>query len=359
MTGNMGNKRISFLELLRMLFKRSLAPGNGGTGFSVPPDNTTEPARIVTSRVLLVISDPVMDPVTGVQLSQKLGWNRVDNLVNEFISTIHTLSAGLARYQIVQRVELTDFLPLADGFCYVPATYMDVHNRVTTAHKPETVNYQALLDKLDILARVTRYDIDEVWVFNFPYGGFYESVMAGKNAFWCNAKPLANTTGCKRKFIIMGLSYERGLGEMLESFGHRAESLLAQVFKCQDFLTWAYQHDRVPATTDAGLNLFQQYLCFDQIAPRQAGIGTFHYAPNSTCDYEFDNPNQVISNCYDWLNFPNFQNDTRLISSDEWGSNLRGHHEWWFRHLPRGAGRINGIVNNWWQYIMDPNLVIM
>ena len=32
-------------------------------------------------------------------------------------------------------------------------------------------------------------------------------------------------------------------------------------------------------------------------------------------------------------------------------------HSWWMKHLPKVAGRTSGVANNWWQYIMDPNLV--
>jgi hypothetical protein len=158
----------------------------------------------------------------------------------------------------------------------------------------------------------------------------------------------------------MGFSYERGVGEMLESFGHRAESLLAKTFDCQDFLAWANNPNRLWAVIDvtASLNLFQRYICFDQIAPGQAAIGTIHYAPNSERDYDWNNPRHVLSNCYDWDNFPVFQNDIRQVAADEWGSgDIRAHHTWWLKHLPKVAGRTSGIVNNWWQYVLDPNLI--
>ena len=33
-----------------------------------------------------------------------------------------------------------------------------------------------------------------------------------------------------RRFVIMGYNYQRGVGEMLESFGHRSESILEKTF---------------------------------------------------------------------------------------------------------------------------------
>ena len=66
-------------------------------------------------------------------------------------------------------------------------------------------------------------EVDEVWIFGFPHAGFHESTMGGPGAFWCNAAPLKNTEASKRRFVIMGYSYERYVGEMHESYGHRAE----------------------------------------------------------------------------------------------------------------------------------------
>lgn len=325
---------------------------------TIMPDNITEPVHIVTSRVLLVIYDPVMDATTGAKLSQVMQWQRPDDLANSFIQDILETSGGMARYQIVQRVELNEFPVLADGFRYDPETYKKVQNRTSPPHEPNGVDFQPILTGLNILPRVARSEIDEVWIFNFPYGGFPESTMGGAGAFWCNFNPLPGTSSCNRRFIVMGFSYERGVGEMLESFGHRSESMVSQVFKCQDFVVWAYKQGRSPATVGPNLNLFEQFVSFDQIAPGKAGVGTIHYAPNSLRDYDWNNPRQVPSNCFGWYTFPNFQNDIRQVNATEWGNgDIRAHHKWWLKHLPKVAGRTNGVANNWWQYIMDPNLV--
>ena len=324
----------------------------------IPADNTTDPVRIVTSRVLLVIYDPVMNTSTGEKLSQLMQWQRPDDLANAFIQDIQETSGGMARYQIVQRVELNEFPVLADGFRYDAASYLKVQNRVTPPHSPTDVDFQPILTGLNILPRVTRQEIDEVWIFNFPYAGFPESAMGGAGAFWCNNNPLPSTSSCPRRFIVMGFSYERGVGEMLESFGHRSESMISRVFNSQDFVVWAYQSSRVPPTMNPNPNLFQQFASFDQIAPGKSGVGTIHYAPNSDRDYDWNNPQLVPSNCYGWYTFPNFANDIRQVNASEWGNgDIRAHHKWWLKHLPKTAGRTNGVANNWWQYIMDANLV--
>ena len=351
----------TFLDFLNNLLGRaSQQPSQpSGAGLSAQaklPDSLNEPAQITDARVLLIVYNPTMDD--GRKLSEYMNWSRPDDLIAGFITDILQTSGGMVRYQIAQRVDLDEFPALADGFRYTPQTFLDVINNRSSLHNPPGADYNAILKQFNILQRVNNKEFDEVWMMAFPYGGFYESIMAGAGAFWCNAPALPNTDSCKRRFVIMGLSYERGVGEMLESYGHRTESILGKVFNCQDFITWAYRPNRVPSNVGSNLNLLQRFLCFDQIAPGKAAIGTIHYAPNSTKDYEWGNQTPVKSECYDWLNFPNFNGDVRTVTASEWGNGeIRAHHIWWLNHLPKTAGRQNGIHNNWWQYIANPNNV--
>ena len=350
-----GNSRSPFLEALRNLFSKPKPPA---PDYPVPPDSTTEPARSVTARVLLVIYDPVMEPASGVKLSKLMQWQSPDTLANACIHDILEASGGMARYQIVQRMELNEFPVKSDGYRYDPQTYLEVIKGLRPPHKPEGADYQAILNGLKVLPSIAKREIDEVWLFAFPQAGFYESTMGGAGAFWCNSPPMTWTSSSTRRFIVMGFSYERGVGEMLEAFGHRSESLISKVFNCQDFVAWAYKQGRVPASVGPNLNLFQQFISFDQIAPGKAGLGTIHYAPNSIHDYDWNNPRLVPSTCYDWYKFPKFQKDIRQVNADEWGNgDIRAHHKWWLLHMPKVAGRTSGVANNWWQYIIDPNLI--
>jgi hypothetical protein len=167
--------------------------------------------------------------------------------------------------------------------------------------------------------------------------------MAGPGAFWCNASPLNKTEASGRRFVIMGFSYERGVGEMLENLGHRAESILEKTFE----------------GLDGQANLWKRFSRYDKISPGNAALGNIHFAPNSERDYDWNNPRPVQSECDDWLNnFPNFQGTKRLVTANDWGNgDTRQHHLWWLKHLPKTAGRTSGIHNNWWQYVMNPNNV--
>ena len=169
--------------------------------------------------------------------------------------------------------------------------------------------------------------------------------MGGPGAFWCNGPSLKNTDASKRRFVIMGFSYERYIGEMQEAYGHRAESIMEKTFS--------------KLTGEA--NLWKRFIQYEKVAPGKAACGNVHFAPNSQNDYDWNNPTLVKSECYDWqLNFPNFKGDVRTVGPAEWGSgDIRAHHKWWYSHFPHVAGRKNGIHNNWWQYVVNPQNVIL
>jgi hypothetical protein len=357
---------MSFSDFLRSLFGTKPAtpsPAPAAPHPVTPPaDNTNEPPQICSPKVLLIIYNPTMDGASGKKMVEYMNWSRPDDLVGRFIADILQASNGLVRYQIAKRMELDEFPVLTDGFRYTPASYLDVNRRITAPHNPTGIDYQALLSRFNVLRSIADHTYDEVWVMGFPYAGLYESIMGGSGAFWCNAPALAGTAGCARRFVVMGFSYERQVGEMLHSYNHRCEAILAKVFNSQDFLMWAYKPARTPATISPGqaLNYFQRFILFDLIAPGRAAVGLVHYPPNGSKDYDLGNPNLVKSECYDWLRFPNFQGDIRMISSAEWGGgDERAYQQWWLKHLPKVAGRQNGIHNNWWQYIANPDNVVV
>jgi len=267
----------------------------------------------------------------------------VEDLARGFMTDILQTSGGLARYQIVQRIDVDGFPAKVDGYQYDAPTYLSVVRGLSRPYMPQEADYYAIINRFNILQLIALGEIDEVWIFNFPHAGFYESIMGGPGAFWCNAPPLRNTEAAGRRFVIMGFSYERDVGEMLENMGHRAESILGKTF------------EGLPSEA----NLWKRFIRYEQTAPGRAAVGNIHFAPNSQRDYDWNNPGSVLSECDDWLkNFPNFKGEVRRVTSAEWGyGDIREHHKWWFNHLPKVRGSRNGISHNWWQYVMNPNHV--
>ena len=325
---------------LLSFFKRQTPPPPKPT---IDPNNPNEPPLTTIIKTLVIVYDPVMDQAAGKKLSEYMNWNKVEDLAHDFMSDILLVSGGLVRYQIIERFDVNDFPAKTDGSKYDAPTYLDVLRGVSPPYIPQWVDYHAIIDRFNILQRVAKEEIDEVWIFNFPHAGFHESVMGGPGAFWCNTAPLKNTGESKRRFVIMGFSYERGEGEMLENMCHRAASIMEKTF------------EKVPEEE----KLWKRFTRYNKTHPGQAAVGTVHFAPNSIRDYDWNNPVPVPSECDDWLhNFPDFKGVTREVNATEWGNgDTRKHHIWWMNHIPKTKGRRNGIHNNWWQYIANPNNV--
>ncbi|MEJ2748087.1 MAG: hypothetical protein P8183_09295 [Anaerolineae bacterium] len=296
----------------------------------------------VYPRVLLIIHAPRAVSENGRTLHQLLNWHDPDHLVAQYIYDVEAASFGYVNYKIVERIEVDGFPVKEDGFVYDAESYLFRWRTRTGFHQPDRVDYARLLEEFGVVERVNLDQIDEVWLMAFPYAGYYESVMAGPGAFWCNAPPLTNIGHCQRRFVIMGFNYERGPGEMLENLGHRTESILSHV----------YRNRRGDA------NLWERFTRYDLTHPGQAECGTVHFAPNSVRDYDWGNGRVVSSTCDNWLNFPDLAGLPRRVNCQEWGSgDIRQHHLWWLGHLPHVAGKTGGIAHNWWQYVIDPNLV--
>jgi hypothetical protein len=325
---------MSFWNELTAWFRALLQPS--------PPPATGEAPQVLQPRVLLITYNPIIHSAGGRKLTEVLGWNDVDTLTQGYIADLRECSAGLADLQIVQRIEADTWPVKVDGFRYDEVTFLQCWRSGSGFHQPDAVDYEAIIADFDLLARVESGQIDEVWLFAFPYAGFYESIMVGPGAFWCNSPPLERSDGISRRFVIMGFNYERDVGPMLESFGHRVESHLKQAWR-------AFQGED---------NLWERFIRYDKIAPGQANCGWMHYAPNSLIDYDWGNRTKVLSNCDDWLHFPNFQGTVHEVDCTEWGNgDMRAHHKWWFKHLPNVDGQTLGISNRWWWLGIDPNAV--
>ena len=290
-------------------------------------------------KVSVIIHAP---KVGGRTLPKVFDWNDPDQLIENFIDDMRQASYGIARFEVAERVEVDEFPIKADGFQYEPSPFSQLWRRQSGFHEPDLVDYDSLLRQFSIIEKVTSGDIDEAWLIAFPYAGYFESTMGGPDAFWCNSPPLGSTEETGRRFVVMGFNYERGVGEMMEAFGHRAESILSKVYE-----------GRLPED-----NLWERFTRYDRRHPRASEVGNMHFAPNSERDYDWGSRRLVPSACDDWYDFPHLSGERRNVDCDEWGNgDIRLHHAWWYRHLPHVEGETKGILNNWWEYILDPDRV--
>lgn len=295
-------------------------------------------------KVLVLNFDPVIEAEGGKRLHEVFNWHDPKWLAKEYISDLAECSGGFARYQIVEWRDLDAFPVKVDGFVYDDETYLRCCREGKGWHEPDGVDHRKLVDDFKLVDRVNSGEIDEVWLFGGPYFGYWESHMVGPTAYWCNSMPLIDKR-FKRNFVIMGFNYERGVGEMLEDFGHRVESIMTKVYG-----RWDY---KVPLER---MNTWEKFTLYDKVAPGNAGCGNVHFAPNSESDYDWGNKRYVWSNCDDWFNYPKMKGIKWLVNCDEWGGgDMRAHHKWWLKHLPQAEGFApDGKLANWWKYVLTP-----
>ncbi|MDR3577795.1 MAG: hypothetical protein P4L50_28345 [Anaerolineaceae bacterium] len=309
------------------------------------PENFPEPAgprpEPVHRKVLALLYNPPVDSAGGKSLIDLMRWNDPRRLISTYIDDLRDVSYGYANFELVDLQQVAHFPVKRDGFVYTGDDFMRRSRSHSGFHEPDAADYYRILDEFDVVSKINQGSIDEVWMFGSPYAGFYESQMAGPGAFFCNSEPLSGVKSARR-FVIMGFNYERGVGEMLEDMGHRAESILRQVFH----------------STRGQANLWERFCLYDQVAPGRAEVGNVHFAPNSQRDYDWGNPSQVRSRCHTWYHFPDLSGEPVSVNCQEWGNgDIRLHHLWWLRHFPHLTGESAGIAYNWWQYVIDPNTV--
>jgi len=240
---------------------------------------------------------------------QEMNWGNPLILADQYIKDIYEASKGIVKYNVSNFIEIDSFPKFENNWDFtnstdyyvkfqrniIPVTYCDYKETIEKYHKDLP-------------------DVDEYWWIGAPWFGFNESQMFGKNPIWCNSFPLKYNS---RNKIIMGFNYERGIGEMLESFSHRVESIM----------------------------LFCEYPAWKQFTK---DCGSVHCPPNTTIDYNWGNKNLVETNCDSWYNWPNYENKRKVCACEEWGyGNMRQHHKWWLSHIPA----------NWWQYICNLDII--
>ncbi len=306
-----------------------------------PDTDTSRLPKPVHKKVLAITHDPVLKSEGGKTVKEYFNWNDSAELAKQYAEDVRWASYGYANYEVVEHITVDGYPIKRDGFRYDEDSYLSAW-RKRDFHDPDGVDYLALVDEFKMIERVDRGEIDEIWLFGHPYGGYYESIMAGPDSFWCNAPALAGTEHASRRFVIMGFNFERGVGEMLEDLGHRAESMMFKVY------------ERIKGDAD----LFAKFLKIERDFPGEAEVGSVHFSPNSVRDYDWGNATPVQSRCDTWYNFPDLSGDAKTVTCADWGDgDIRLHHLWWFRHFPHIIGETDGVSHNWWEYVIDPNSV--
>ena len=298
----------------------------------------------ITVRVAVLNFDPAVADST---LHQRFGWADPRELADQYVAAVSEVSHGNVSIDIVSWSDESAFPIKTDGFEYSLDEFERCWETRTTCHDPDGTDYERLIADYNIVERIDTDQFDELWIFGAPYMGFWESSMAGPGAFYINGG-VFDSVASSKPFAIMGFSYERGLAEMLHNLCHRTEATMENVSG-----GW----DTMDLTTE-----WAQFAANAHQSGGVAAVGSCHYPPNGTSDYDYDNPRTVASNATSWLDYPNVSQRMDSVNAETWGGpNYQlNYMKWWFSHLPHAPNQPNAeMLGSWWNYIFSFNEYVL
>ena len=301
-------------------------------------------------KVYVLVYDPVLSNTQS--LSDYLNWNSHAAITQGTIDFFQQASHNHVQYEVAYTTILTDGWPeLTDGFRYTETTYLAVLNHQIPPPSSAMVNYTKIVNTpgLDFCGKLNRGEIDELWVYNGPYFGFWESTLVGPGAYWYNSPPVPGPTACNRLMPIMGPSPERAVPEAVHNFGHRTESTMTEVYG-------SWQQNRTSHN-------WERFALVKHLSPNYAysGCGNIHFPPNATSDYNYNNPATVNTNCDDFANYPNLSDPPAVqpVTCSAWSCDHLAYLGYWFSHLPANpACGPDSVANDWWKYFANPALAL-
>jgi YVTN family beta-propeller protein len=322
---------------------------------NTPAATLPEATTVFNRKVFVLVFDPRKQDGTLLRTDQ--GWNFHEDITRETIAFYKSATRNRLNYTVVGTSVAEEFPAKLDGFRYTADSWIAAKNS-NSFHFPDEVNYTAILTdpRWNLCARANRGDFDEVWIYNGPYFGFYESTLAGPNAYWYNSNPVQGAHGCTRLVPIMGPSVERTTSEAIHNFGHRTEAAMTQVYGSWDSRRIPTHNWERYAIAKVNSNGAVDY----------SGCGAIHEPPNAAAPFDYANPaNPTRSNCAAWNAFPNVPTAStygHFLTCAAWGCNSLDFYRYWFLHMPHftGCTTDNGrqVLNDWLAYMIIPEYPI-
>jgi hypothetical protein len=302
-----------------------------------------------TVNVIVINFDPVLKTREGRRLHEYMKWSDPWKLTERMVEDARDCSGGYVDYRVVERVDFDGFPTFRDGFSYSEEGFLRMWEKERDKAEKSMTSFQWLFKRFDLEKKIRALDVREIWLWGAPYMQWDELhwKIPGDKVPYQTDNPWFyrpyDIPDIGRTVWIMGWNYERGEGEMLESYCHRIESVLSLTVG-----RGAWDPKKYPE------NIWNRFSRVDKDFPGQAEVGTVHYAPNSRSDYDWSHTNAVWTFADDWLTYPNLPRDRKLQNAKTGGwEGITGHHLWWMKRLPKAAGSTDGFYNNWWQYIVN------
>lgn len=299
-------------------------------------------------KVVVVIYDPVIKSEGGKHLTEYLKAPDPVEYSHILANVIREASWGYINYKIVDVIRVNGFTKKVDGFRYTDETYMAA--RKSEKWQPATTSYRAVLEENNLMARIKREGITEVWLWGASGMHFDEFAMYIPNRYarfgptdneWLY-RPYDIPPELGKTFWVMGFNYEVGADNMIHSYVHRIESMGALAFGEG---IWDTTNKRDP------WNVFSWLEQDHKGTPSM--VGNCHVPPNGQSGYDYDNKRKVLSWADNWARYPDVSGAPREISSTEWGNSQFGFMKWILERIPKFSGYTTYGLNNWWVYIAN------
>lgn len=333
------------------LNKINTIPNTSSPDMAVTSTVRTDLPSPITKKVLMLNFDPLISTANNQPLHTVEGWYDPVQLANAYAAYQNNLSAGYITYKIVNQQNIRKYPVKADGFKYTDTSYFNCLNNPSACHSPDLVDYLNILSVYNVCSQLNAGTIDEVWLFGGPYFGYWEATTAGPNSFYTNAPYYDFANSCGKIVNIMGFNYQVPEPFMNHDLIHRFEGTMNYVYngwKNNPYNGAPYTLAPTPYTA------WDKFALVGLFPTSPVDIGTAHFTPNSSSDYDYYNTTNVVSTADDWLNYPNLTGKTQTINCSIWGCTDAGYYHWWFNRLPRYAGTAtDGKLNNWWGYVAN------
>jgi hypothetical protein len=305
-------------------------------GCETPRRTKNFPDRNIDITVMVIVFNP---SIGSKKLNIHYNWQDPRTLTNEIVDYWGDTSQGKVNYKIGEVIEVDEFPLLEGGFKFDADSYKACREQ-REGCPDSMLDYEGLLSQYNVCEKANATDgLFELWLWGAPYFGFWESSMAGPNAFYINGGVITDTN-CNKLVPIMGFSYERYLEQAVHNYGHRTEYGLAGLYKTSPI-------GAVPLK-----NIYDRFIytpgfyAVHGTKQRPWGCGNIHYPPNSDRDCIYSIKSNELSYC----GLGDLDaNLVAPINCDAWGCAELGYYVFWFQHFPDPK---------WWEYVFDPQTVV-
>ena len=334
---------------------------------STTPEQTAAADSFISSytpRVLAIGYNPasggqnLVDTYFKSSLGGRTSQQFEDYVFSTTVQDFKDLSKGRINFQIVKKINITDFPVYPDGTQYNVSSFRKCvfgqpgFDPSGCDQKKFTFNYTKWVTDHQICQIALQNNVDEIWMVSVPYIMAWETFMIGPDAGFGVNGGAYQIPGCTRHYIALNGTYDRP-ENVLHDYGHRVESTfnyLTQKWTAADKQRY-WEAFSTASRYSSPNSSYQGVTC-----------GNAHFAANSTIAYDLGNRNNHLFNCVDWKNFPNFTGITQNINCSAWGCIDRGWQKLWMGSIPSNPGVVtmysaNGeafqFKKDWWWYILS------